>query len=437
MKSAGAINPLSRPDYIGREELKALQLSRLRTMVRHAYDHVALFRGRMFDLGLKPDDIRSLDDLRKLPFMVKKDLRDTYPFGLFASPISEIVRIHASSGTTGKPIVVAYTKQDLDVWQEVMGRSLAAAGIGRDDIVQVSYGYGLFTGGLGAHYGAEGLGATVVPASGGNTRRQVMLVRDFGVNAILCTPSYFLHMIDQAEAEGIDLRSLPLRVGVFGAEPWTQGMREQMEKRAGIEAFDIYGLSELIGPGVAVECKEHKGLHIFEDYFYPEIIDPDTGEVLPDGELGELVLTSLSKFAMPMIRYRTRDLTRIISEPCACGRTLRRIDRISNRSDDMFIIRGVNVFPSQIEAGILRVEGATPNYRITLFTSHGMDNIAVEVELRPELYGDDERVEEFRKKITASVESITGIRVLFKVVEPMAIERSEGKAKRVIDNRTR
>jgi phenylacetate-CoA ligase len=437
MKIDSSINPVCAPDYIDREKLRSLQLSRLRTMVRHAYDHVALFRGRMVDLGLKPDDIRSLEDLPKLPFMVKKDLRDTYPFGLFAVPMSEIVRLHASSGTTGKPIVVAYTKEDLAVWQEVMGRSLASAGVSRDDIVQVSYGYGLFTGGLGAHYGAEGLGASVVPASGGNTRRQVMLVRDFGVNAICCTPSYFLHMIDQADADGIDLRELPLRIGVFGAEPWTQGMREQMEKRAGIEAFDIYGLSEIIGPGVAIECREHQGLHIFEDYFYPEIIDPDTGEVLPDGELGELVLTSLSKFAMPMIRYRTRDLTRIISEPCACGRTLRRIDRISNRSDDMFIIRGVNVFPSQIEAGILRVDGATPNYRITLFTERGMDNIAVEVELLPELYGDAERVESLRRKITASVESITGIRVLFKVVEPMSLERSEGKAKRVIDNRTR
>ena len=437
MKIDSSINPVCAPDYIDREKLHALQLSRLRTMVRHAYDHVALFRGRMVDLGLKPSDIRSFDDLPKLPFMVKKDLRDTYPFGLFAVPMSEIVRLHASSGTTGKPIVVAYTKEDLAVWQEVMGRSLASAGVTRDDIVQISYGYGLFTGGLGAHYGAEGLGASVVPASGGNTRRQVMLVRDFGVNAICCTPSYFLHMIDQADADGIDLRELPLRIGVFGAEPWTQGMREQMEKRAGIEAFDIYGLSEIIGPGVAIECREHQGLHIFEDYFYPEIIDPDTGEVLPDGELGELVLTSLSKFAMPMIRYRTRDLTRIISEPCACGRTLRRIDRISNRSDDMFIIRGVNVFPSQIEAGILRVEGATPNYRITLFTERGMDNIGVEVELLPELYGDAERVEELRRKITASVESITGIRVLFKVVPSLSLERSEGKAKRVIDNRTR
>ncbi len=437
MKNNDKANPICAPDYIDRDALRTLQLQRLRTMVRHAYDNVALFRGRMLDLGLKPDDIRSLDDLPKLPFMVKKDLRDTYPFGLFAVPMSEIVRLHASSGTTGKPIVVAYTKADLDVWRQVMGRSLAAAGISRNDIVQISYGYGLFTGGLGAHDGAEALGASVVPASGGNTRRQVMLLRDFGVNAICCTPSYFLHMIDQADTEGIDLRELPLRVGVFGAEPWTQGMRERMEQRSGIEAFDIYGLSEIIGPGVAIECHEHDGLHIFEDYFYPEIIDPDTGEVLPDGEVGELVLTSLSKYAMPMIRYRTRDLTRIISEPCACGRTLRRIDRISTRSDDMFIFRGVNVFPSQIEAGILRVEGASPNYRITLFTSHGMDNIAVEVELQPEMYGDDERVEELRKKITASVESITGIRVLFKVVEPFSIERSEGKAKRVIDNRTR
>ena len=436
MKKTGTVNPLNASDYIDRDALKTLQLSRLRTMVRHAYDHVALFRGRMFDLGLKPDDIQSLEDLQKLPFMVKKDLRDTYPFGLFAVPMSEIVRLHASSGTTGKPIVVAYTKHDLDVWQEVMGRSLTAAGINRDDIVQVSYGYGLFTGGLGAHYGAEGLGATVVPASGGNTRRQVMLVRDFGVNAILCTPSYFLHMIDQAEAEGIDLRELPLRVGVFGAEPWTQGMREQMEKRSGIEAFDIYGLSELIGPGVAIECKEHKGLHIFEDYFYPEIIDPDTGEVLPDGELGELVLTSLSKFAMPMIRYRTRDLTRIISEPCACGRTLRRIDRISNRSDDMFIIRGVNVFPSQIETALLSVEGTTPNYQIVLYTERGMDNVEVDVEVTEAMFSDDVGgLEKLQAKLTHAVESVGGIRIAVKLVAAHTIARSEGKAKRVIDRR--
>ena len=437
MKPNGISNPLIAQDYISPRELKDLQNSRLRAIVRHAYDNVELFRDRMNERGLAPEDIRTPDDLRKLPFMTKKDLRDTYPFGLFAVPMSEIVRIHASSGTTGKPIVVGYTREDLAVWQNVMGRSMAAAGITKDDIVQVSYGYGLFTGGLGAHYGAEGLGASVVPASGGNTRRQVMLIRDFGVNAICCTPSYFLHLIDGAEAEGIDLRDLPLRVGVFGAEPWTQGMREQMEKRAGIEAFDIYGLSELIGPGVAIECREHKGLHIFEDCFWPEIIDPDTGEVLPDGEEGELVLTSLCKYAMPMIRYRTRDLTRIISEPCACGRTLRRIDRISNRSDDMFIIRGVNVFPSQIEAGLLRVEGATPHYRITLFTVDGMDNIAVEVELLPELYGDAERVEKLRRKIAASVDSVTGIRVAIKIAESRSIERSEGKAKRVIDNRTR
>ena len=436
MKKTGTVNPLSAPDYIDREALKTLQLSRLRTMVRHAYDHVALFRGRMFDLGLKPDDIQSLDDLQKLPFMVKKDLRDTYPFGLFAVPMSEIVRLHASSGTTGKPIVVAYTKHDLDIWQEVMGRSLSAAGINRDDIVQVSYGYGLFTGGLGAHYGAEGLGATVVPASGGNTRRQVMLVRDFGVNAILCTPSYFLHMIDQAEAEGIDLRELPLRVGVFGAEPWTQGMREQMEKRSGIEAFDIYGLSELISPGVAIECKEHNGLHIFEDYFYPEIINPETGEVLPDGQEGELVLTTLAKRAMPMIRYRTRDITHIETSQCACGRTIRRIAKIGRRSDDMFIIRGVNVFPSQIETAIMSVESVLPVYQIILTREHGLDNIEVDIEVNETIFHDRvSAIEDIRHTIGHAIERILGIRVFVKMCAPNSIPRSEGKAKRVIDRR--
>ncbi len=438
MKTDSVLNPVSLPDYIEPGFLRELQLSRLRRLVRHAYDHVELFRSRMGERGLTPDDVRSLDDLQRLPFMVKKDLRDTYPFGLFAVPMSEIVRLHASSGTTGKPIVVAYTREDIAVWQNVMSRSLAASGVSRSDIVQVAYGYGLFTGGLGAHYGAEGLGASVVPASGGNTRRQVMLIRDFGVNAVCCTPSYFLHMIDEAESEGIDLRRLPLRIGVFGAEPWSQGMRERIEEKAGIEAFDIYGLSEIIGPGVAIECHEHRGLHIFEDCFYPEIIDPDTCEVLPDGEFGELVLTSLNKFAMPMVRYRTRDLTRIISEPCPCGRTIRRIDRIANRSDDMFIIRGVNVFPSQIESALLRVKGVTPNYRILLFTENGMDNIEVDVELTPELFSDQVReMEHLRREIAASVESVIGLRVLLKLVAPQSLERSEGKAKRVIDNRVR
>ena len=319
-----------------------------------------------------------------------------------------------------------------------MRRALCCCGLSKNDIVQVSYGYGLFTGGLGAHGGVEALGATVVPASGGNTKRQVMLIRDFGVNAICCTPSYFLHLIEQAKELGIDLRELPIRAGIFGAEPWTQGMRERLERSAGIEAFDIYGLSEIIGPGVAIECGKHHGMHIFEDHFYPEIIDPDTCEVLPDGETGELVLTTLSKFAMPMIRYRTRDITRIIPEKCSCGRTLRRIDRISSRSDDMFIIRGVNVFPSQIESALLMVEGTTPNYMIKLSTAGNMDNIALDIELAKEVYAQGEAIiEQIRRMVTASVESITGLRIKVTVVPFNSITRSEGKAKRVLDNRIR
>ena len=429
-------DPCCASDFMPQDELRKVQLTRLQKIVRHAYDNVEFFRNRMNENGVKPEDIKTLEDIQKLPFSKKIDLRDTYPFGLCAVPMSEVVRLHASSGTTGKPIVVAYTQDDLDVWAEVMKRGLAGCGLTRNDIVQVAYGYGLFTGGLGAHCGCEALGATVVPASVGNTQRQVMLMRDFGVNGICCTPSYFLHLIEQAKLSGIDMRDLPIRVGVFGAEPWSQGMREQLEKGAGIEAFDIYGLSEIIGPGVAIECTEHEGMHIFEDHFYPEIIDPDTGKVLPDGEFGELVLTTLSKYAMPMIRYRTRDLTRIISEPCACGRTIRRIDRISARSDDMFIIRGVNVFPSQIEAALLTVEGTTANYQIILSTIKDMDNIEVDLELTPELFSDRVRdMEAIRKKITAAIESVIGLRVLVKLMPPHSLARSEGKAKRVIDNR--
>ena len=438
MKTIVRNDDLSAPDYLGVEYLRSLQLARLQTIVDHAYRNVELFRTRMDEAHLKPADVKSLADLAKLPFMVKKDLRDTYPFGLFAVPMSEVVRLHASSGTTGKPIVVAYTAEDLNVWQTVMKRSFAAAGLTGRDIIQVAYGYGLFTGGLGAHYGAEGLGAAVVPASGGNTRRQVMLIRDFGVTGVCCTPSYFIHMIEEANQQGIDLRELPLRVGIFGAEPWSAGMRERIENGAGIEAFDIYGLSEITGPGVAIECSCHRGLHVFEDYFYPEIIDPDTGEVLPDGEFGELVLTTLAKYAMPMIRYRTRDLTRIIAEPCECGRTLRRIDRISTRSDDMFIIRGVNVFPSQIESALLTVPGTTANYHITLRTINDVDNIEVTAELTPELFSDQVReMEDLRRRIAGAIESVIGLRISLKLAAPGSIPRSEGKAKRVTDERVR
>jgi phenylacetate-CoA ligase len=388
----------------------------------------------MDERGLTPASIRSLEDLPKMPFTVKTDLRDTYPFGLFASPMEEIVRLHASSGTTGKPIVVAYTKSDLDVWSEVMVRAFVACGMHRGDVLQNAYGYGLFTGGLGAHYGGEALGATVIPISGGNTERQLMVMQDFGVTAISCTPSYFLFLIESARETGVDLSKL--RVGVFGAEPWSEAMRERIQEESGIRAHDIYGLSEIIGPGVGIECQQQRGLHIFEDHFYPEIIDPDTGEVLPEGKEGELVLTTLSKQAMPMIRYRTRDITALVSDRCACGRTLRRIRRIGRRSDDMLIIRGVNVFPSQVETALLRVEGTLPHYQIVLTRDKGLDQMEVKVEVTPELFSDEIRaLEALQHKLEASIENILGLRVKVTLAEPRTLARSEGKAKRVTDLR--
>ena len=421
-----------------KDYLRGLQLERLRKMVQHAYDHVELFNSRMKERNLVPADVKSLGDIAKLPFMVKADLRDTYPFGLFAVPMSEVVRLHASSGTTGKPIVVGYTRSDLEVWMEVVKRAFASCGLTRDDVIQVSYGYGLFTGGLGAHYGAEALGATVVPTSGGNTQRQIMLMRDFGTTAVCCTPSYFNFMIEQALAQGIDMRDLPIKAGIFGAEPWTEEMRKRIEAASGIKAYDIYGLSEIIGPGVAIECGCQQGMHVFEDHFYPEIINPETGEVLPDGETGELVLTTLSKYAMPMIRYRTRDITKIIAEPCECSRTIRRIARISSRSDDMFIIRGVNVFPSQIETAILSVDGTMPHYNIILYTENGLDNIEVDVEINEELFSDKVRsMEALQHRLTSAIEGLIGLRVRVKLVAPNTIQRSEGKARRVIDHRER
>lgn len=423
-------------DFVSESYLRVLQLERLQKIVKHTYDNVELFRNRMKERGLVPEDIKTLKDIAELPFTVKTDLRDTYPFGLFAVPLSEIVRFHASSGTTGKPIVVSYTQEDLNVWMEVLKRGFSSCGLSREDIIQVSYGYGLFTGGLGAHYGAEALGAAVIPTGGGNTKRQIMLMRDFGATAICCTPSYFNFMIEQAEADGIDMHKLPLKAGIFGAEPWSDEMRKRIEAASGIKAYNIYGLSEIIGPGVAIECQHQSGMHIFEDHFYPEIIDPDTCEVLPDGEVGELVLTTLSKYAMPMIRYRTRDLTRIISEKCPCGRTIRRIDRISSRSDDMFIIRGVNVFPSQIETALLSVEGTTANYNIVLYTENGLDNIEVNVEINPALFSDKiSEMEKLQRKLSHAIESVIGLRVRLNIVAPNSIQRSEGKAKRVTDNR--
>ncbi len=429
-------HPASAMDYLPVPQLRDLQLTRLRAMVQRAYDHVALFRSRMDERGLKPADLRSLEDVRRLPFTAKTDLRDTYPFGLFASPLPEVVRFHASSGTTGKPIVVGYTQEDVQDWALAMLRSFAACGLHRGDIIQNAYGYGLFTGGLGAHYGAEALGAAVIPISGGNTDRQIMVLKDFGVTAICCTPSYFLHLIERSAELGVDMKKLPLRAGVFGAEPWTEGMRQRIEAQSNIMAYDIYGLSEIIGPGVAMECLRQAGPHIFEDMFYPEIIDPETGQVLPDGAEGELVLTTLCKRAMPMIRYRTRDITSLDPEPCACGRTVRRIRRIGRRSDDMLIIRGVNVFPSQVEAALLAVEGTLPHYQIIVDRNKGLDEMEVQVEVTAEFFSDTVgALEKLQARLSHAIENILGIRAHVRLVEPHTLQRSEGKAKRVIDKR--
>jgi phenylacetate-CoA ligase len=430
-------HPASVPDFTPVAQLRELQLKRLQAVVTRAWQQVVIFRSRMDERGLAPQAIRSLEDIGKLPFTQKSDLRDTYPFGLFASPMKDVVRLHVSSGTTGKPIVVAYTKEDVDVWTSVMVRGLAGCGLHRGDIIQVAYGYGLFTGGLGAHYGAEGLGATVVPASTGNADRQIMLMKDFGVTAICCTPTYFLHLIDRAAGLGVEMKDLPIRAGVFGAEPWTEPMRRHIETMSRIEAFDIYGLSEIIGPGVGCECRRHRGLHIFEDHFYPEIVDPETGEPLADGSEGELVLTTLSKQAMPMVRYRTRDITMILPGRCECGRTLRRIGRIGRRSDDMLIIRGVNVFPSQVETALLEVEGTLPHYQIVLTREQGLDQMEVQVEVTPQMFTDKiGSLQGLHDRLQGALDHVLGIRVRVSLVEAYTIERSQGKAKRVIDRRT-
>ena len=430
------LHPASTMDFLPPAQLRDVQFTRLKAMVQRAYDRVSLFRKRMDERKLKPADLRSIDDIVKLPFTVKTDLRDTYPFGLFASPLQEIVRFHVSSGTTGKPIVVAYTQEDLDDWTRAMVRSFAACGMHCGDIVQNAYGYGLFTGGLGAHYGAEALGASVIPISGGNTDRQIMIMKDFGVTVVTCTPSYFLHLIERAGEMGVNMKELPLRIGVFGAEPWTEDMRERIEAGSGIKAYDIYGLSEIAGPGVAMECVHQAGPHIFEDMFYPEIIDSKTLEPLPDGEEGELVLTTLCKRAMPMIRYRTRDITSLEPTRCVCGRTLRRIRRIGRRSDDMLIIRGVNLFPSQIEAALLKVEGTLPHYQIIVDRQKDLDTLEVQVEVTADAFSDTvSAMEQMQNRLVHSIEGITGLRPAVKLVAPRTLQRSEGKAKRVIDKR--
>ncbi len=431
---AGGFHPASTPDYLPRARLAEVQLQRLQSVVARSWQNVAIFRRRLEERGLTPASVKRLEDLARLPFTTKADLRDTYPFGLFASPMEEIVRLHASSGTTGKPIVVAYTQADIAVWMQVMVRAFASYGLHRGDVIQNAYGYGLFTGGLGAHYGAEALGATVIPISGGNTERQLMVMQDFGVTAICCTPSYFLHLIERARDMTVDFSRM--RVGAFGAEPWSEAMRARIQEDTGIRAYDIYGLSEIIGPGVGAECVHQAGLHLFEDHFYPEIIDPVSGEVLPEGAEGELVLTTLSKQAMPMIRYRTRDITALIGEPCACGRTIRRIRRIERRSDDMFIIRGVNVFPSQVETALLQLEGTLPHYQIVLTREKGLDHMEVKVEVTPEVFSDKIRaLESLHRQLEESLEHVLGIRVQASLVEPRTLARSEGKAKRVVDLR--
>ena len=429
-------HPASSPDFLPASQLRQLQSQRLCEVVRRVYDRTELYRKRFDAAGLRPECVESIDDIARLPFTVKADLRDTYPFGLFASPMDEIVRLHASSGTTGKPIVVAYTRHDLDVWAEVIQRALVSFGLHEGDILQNSYGYGLFTGGLGLHYGGERLGATVIPTSGGNTDRQIMVLKDFGVSAMSCTPSYFLHILDRAAEIGVDLRQLPLRAGIFGAEPWTDAMRRHIEQAAGIKAYDIYGLTEIIGPGVGAECCCQDGIHIFEDHFYPEIIDPDSGRPLPDGETGELVLTTLSKQAMPLLRFRTRDVTSLLAEPCPCGRTVRRIRRILHRTDDMFIIRGVNVFPSQIETALLNVDGALPHYQILLTRSRGLDRMEVQIEVNAELLSDRVgAMEELQARFAKQIEHVIGLHVMVTLAEPRTLPRSEGKLRRVIDQR--
>ncbi|MHB9296143.1 phenylacetate-CoA ligase [Pillotina sp. SPG140] len=414
-----------------------LQFARLKNLVEKLYANVAFYRKQMDALNVKPRDIRSLADIKNLPFTTKDDLRDTYPYGLLACPEAEIEEIHMSSGTTGIPVVDAYTKKDIELWGECMARTLAGAGGTRNDTVQNCYGYGLFTGGLGAHYGAKTLGANVIPMSSGNTARQLMVMQAFGSTILTCTPSYAMYIAEEAAEAGIDLKKLPLNKGCFGAEPWSESMRREIEAHYGMKAYDIYGLTEIIGPGVAFECEEQNGLHINEDLFYPEIIDPDTGAVLPDGEKGELVFTTLTKEGTPLLRYRTRDVTFIHREMCHCGRTTVKMNRLFGRTDDMLIIRGVNVFPSQIEQALIDIEGTDPHYLIIVNrgASH-LDEIELHVEVKKEFFSDETKnLELLRNKIESIMKSTLLIGVKVKLVEPKTIERSMGKSKRVIDNR--
>jgi phenylacetate-CoA ligase len=423
-------------ECISRDEMRSLQDEMLMELVERVYYNVPFYREKMQKAGLQPDDIKGVDDLHLLPFTTKNDLRDNYPFGLFAVPMTEIIRLHASSGTTGKPTVVGYTRKDLNTWSEVVARTMTCAGIGKKDIIQIAYGYGLFTGGLGIHYGSEKIGAAVIPVSGGNTKRQLQLLQDFGSTALACTPSYALFLAEAIEEFGMKPEDLHLRVGIFGAEPWTENMRKEIEEKLKIKAIDIFGLSEIIGPGVASECMEQKGLHVNEDHFLPEIIDSDSLEVLPEGEKGELVFTTLTKEGLPLIRYRTRDLTRLNYGSCPCGRTLVRMEKCTGRSDDMLIIRGVNLFPSQIETVLLEMSETKPHYIIIVDRINNLDSLQVEVEVEEQFFLDKiSQLQNLRQKIQSNLESALGLSVDVKLVEPKTIQRSEGKAVRVIDRR--
>jgi len=418
-----------------RDYLRALQSARLIKMVENCYNNVPFYKNKFDEMGLKPSDIKSIEDITKLPFTVKQDLRDNYPFGLFAVPREKLVRIHASSGTTGKQTVVGYTEEDIEHWSEGAARALVAAGATKSDYIHVSYGYGLFTGGLGLHYGAEKLGATAIPVSSGNTKRQVQILQDFGSNVICCTPSYAMFIGETLKEMGVDSSTLPLRAGIFGAEAWSENMRREIEKSLNIKAYDIYGLSEIAGPGVAYECCEQTGMHICEDFFYPEIVDPVTLEPLPDGEYGELVFTCIGKEALPLIRYRTRDISAITHEKCSCGRTLVKMCKPKGRSDDMLIIRGVNVFPSQVEHVIISL-GMEPNYQIIVDRANNLDTMTVCIEMSDSMFSDSvKHIEKKEKEICGAMQSILGVSAKVRLLEPHTLPRSEGKAVRVIDNR--
>ncbi|MDD2437767.1 MAG: phenylacetate--CoA ligase [Massilibacteroides sp.] len=423
-------------ECMSRDEMRKLQGIRLRRVVEHVYHNTPFYRKKMQEMGITPDDIQTIDDIVKLPFTVKQDLRDNYPFDLMAAPMSEIVRLHASSGTTGKPIVVGYTRKDLSVWNEVVARCLTAVGVTKQDLVQVAYGYGLFTGGLGLHGGVETIGGTVIPMSSGNTQKQIQLMHDFGAKVLACTPSYALFLGETIKDSGIPREDFQLKIGIFGAEPWTENMRKEIEESLGIKAYDIYGLTEIIGPGVGGECECQRGTHLWEDHFFPEIVDPVTLLPVDPGQQGELVFTTLTKEGMPMIRYRTRDLTSLNYEKCLCGRTTVRMSRILGRSDDMLIIRGVNVFPSQVESVILELPEFEPHYLILVDRVNNTDTFQIHVEVRAEFYSDEmNKMLELKKKIAARMQSVIGLQPDVKLVEPRSIERSMGKAKRVIDNR--